>query len=79
MFLLWSLAPVLGDTFYKPARQAQELEAKGVPIPDQAMEMTAGFIQSLTVDLTDASGKRLGNGLLGTSLKQLKEYCCAAI
>jgi hypothetical protein len=66
IFLLWFLAPVFGDTFYKTARAAQELESKGVPIPQEAMEMTAGLIQSFTVDLTDASGKRLGSGLLGT-------------
>jgi hypothetical protein len=64
--LLWLAPPIFGDTFYKTAREARALEEKGVPIPQQAMEMTAGLIWSLTVELTDGSGKRLGSGLLGT-------------
>jgi hypothetical protein len=63
---LLCLAPSVFGQFEKPARLAAELAAQGVPIPQQAMEMTEDMIWSMTVDLTDDSGNRLGSGLLGT-------------
>jgi hypothetical protein len=65
MLLLCLTGSVFGQ-FSKPAREAEELAAQGVPILQQTMEMTADLIWRMTVDLTDDSGHRIGSGLFGT-------------
>ena len=65
ILLLCLTGSVFGQ-FSKPAREAEDLAAQGVPISQQTMEMTADLIWRMTVDLTDDSGHRIGSGLLGT-------------
>jgi hypothetical protein len=64
--LLWLPAKVFTASFSKSEQEARELDAKGVSIRHQAMELTAQFVRSCTMDVADASGQRLGSGLFGT-------------